>query len=84
MPAAHLSVTLRDSDLLDGVVVHHEVIARTDSDGRYDPAIALLPAVLACDVDSLAPLVERARVAGLLQSACSLAAGPRDRPGTGG
>lgn len=32
----HLSVTLRHSDLLDGAVVHHEVIARTKLDGSSD------------------------------------------------
>jgi uncharacterized protein (UPF0264 family) len=36
----HLAVTLKDSDLLDGVIVHHEVIARTGRDGLPDPDLA--------------------------------------------
>jgi uncharacterized protein (UPF0264 family) len=36
----HLGVTLRDPDLLDGVVVHHEVICRSGSHGVPDSALA--------------------------------------------
>ena len=37
----HLRVTLRDADLLDGVVVHHEVIARHVAGG--EPRLATAP-----------------------------------------
>src|SRR5687768_228033 len=36
----HLTVTLRDPDLIDGVVVHHEVITRTGRVGLSDLEIA--------------------------------------------
>jgi uncharacterized protein (UPF0264 family) len=36
----HLDVTLRDPELLDGVIVHHEVITRTGPDGVRDLELA--------------------------------------------
>jgi uncharacterized protein (UPF0264 family) len=36
----HLEVLLKDSDLLDGVVIHHEIIDRAKPDGSHDSTIA--------------------------------------------
>ena len=38
--SGHLEVTLADADLLDGVIVHHEVISRCRADGVLGMGIA--------------------------------------------